>query len=585
MLAIGAEGRGYWIDYSVRDPFLCPLSDLGGVLEGEILLTTGRKLFRMMEPFLGHQESFSRQSSRFECTQGGSMADVEDIFHHIIYQLLDLKEQGRIEIVTDRSNNDCNNNVVILSLITQDLLNKHPHHRHGRDLTNMVRNDISQYFEASNLRKLSHSLDTEELNLAKLFTNQIKLHSYWSKFSAYVDNQTITLGDGLRELQRNQDDSLQQANLNAFATQVKALSDIYFSKIGSGSFYNTNTLSFVSQALVSGAVTLYGGKNCQFVEGELLCHLSLPTYQYNSEDGTLSILFYGESVKFKKSRIYKCVPKFQNGLTSIRNHRVLINSDQNFNVVQTDDSHLYRRDSEEKYIPQQLVMSQSRCYFNGGPQEFIMSCESDSTVSGAGVNKFILEKFKSFRFNKTSFPLLINGVLLPLEKVLTQIIHSATMNVASDLYTGVSVTPSQFHTVIQNLGFNEDEPELDFEMIWNNVSGKSYVTITGVLLGLFTCVGLGWMLWRCIPLCKKYHKGYKLQSQLDEARVGRESLRDAASSMSAAGTAGQEPAVSMSVFGSTPTAPPEEVGSERIVKFSTRSTGTSVFPRDRKRTQ
>ena len=258
----------------------------------------------------------------------------------------------------------------------------------------------------------------------------------------------------------------------------------------------------------------------------------------------------------------------------------MINSDRDFNVIQTDDSHVYRRDSEEKYIHQHSVMSQARCYFNGGPQLFITSCEADSTFSGRGINKFILGKFQAFMFNKTAFPLLINGVTLPMEKVLTQIIHSSTMNVASNLYTGVSVTPSQFHTVLQSLGFEEQEPQLDFQMIWNDVKGKSYVTATSVLLGIFTILGIGWLMWKCIPVCKKYHKGYRLQTRMEQETGTRESVKtDAQTDSETRPAVIEEPVV---IFRSTPSAPPAETGGERIVKFQTRSTGTTVFPRDRR---
>ena len=166
--------------------------------------------------------------------------------------------------------------------------------------------------------------------------------------------------------------------------------------------------------------------------------------------------------------------------------------DELYNVIQTDDARIYRLNETEGEIfeKQHLVSSPWRCYFNGDSDKFVMSCESESTVTAQGGQKIILPQFQALQLTKQDFPLTINGMTLPLKQVVTQIQHSDALNVASDMYTSISATLSRFHLLLQNFEFDEEGDPIDFNLFWHHPDGKSYVTVTSVVIGIFAIVGL-----------------------------------------------------------------------------------------------
>ena len=133
-----------------------------------------------------------------------------------------------------------------------------------------------------------------------------------------------------------------------------------------------------------------------------------------------------------------------------------------------------------------------------------MSCESESTVTAQGGQKIILPQFQALQLTKQDFPLTINGMTLPLKQVVTQIQHSDALNVASDMYTSISATLSHFHLLLQNFEFDEEGDPIDFNLFWHHPDGKSYVTVTSVVIGIFAIVGLVWSCAKCYPHCAKY---------------------------------------------------------------------------------
>ena len=187
----------------------------------------------------------------------------------------------------------------------------------------------------------------------------------------------------------------QENNIKEFVNQVRASGSLYFAHMSSGSFYNTNMVKYIEDSLMGGAITLYGDTICKYYKAKLLCHLSLPDYQYLKKEQILRVTLYAETIDFSQERIFKCVPKFPHGMTSIRNHRVIINKDEFFNVIQTDDSRIYRLNEtdNEVFEKQHLVSSPWRCYFNGDLSKFILSCESETTIATQGGRKIVLPQF------------------------------------------------------------------------------------------------------------------------------------------------------------------------------------------------
>ena len=565
VLAIGSNGHGQWLDYSATGTFLCPISEANSLLHGEIALSSAKKVFKMLFEFLGHDENFSGPETRYVCSQAPDITNVPDIFHKIVATVLNRNNIGRITIDLSRGDEDCGNPVVVLMMLVKNLLaDDEEESRVTRDISSLVTNQITDYFEADNLRKLSSSLDVEELNLSKLFRNQIVMRAYWTRFSRFVDNSTENMLSEIQGLNERLEDLDQQSNLGSFVEQMRAISSLYFSHLSSGSFYNTNTYVFLSQALLGGASSLHGGKQCQFYKYRLLCHLSLPIYNYLPVEKVLSVSLYAEDVIFDHGQVFKCVPKFPHGMTSLRNNRVIINHDEHYQVVQTDDSKLYRNNTVEEFQKQHLISSPWKCFFNGGSLQFVVSCESESTITLRNKNKSILPQFQAMKISKDDFPLTINGLELPIDKVVTQIVHSNALNVASELYTSVSATPSQFHQVLQNFEFESDNEPLDFKMVWRHPDGKTYITITSVVIGLLALIGLVWSCNRC---CKRFVpriKGYKLQLPIkgtrenDDVEFSDRQIR-------------------------SPSAPDlESSESGRNVTFATRDQSTSVFPRGRR---
>ena len=566
VLAINTDGKGEWLDYSTTGAFLCPVSEANSLLHGEIAFSSAKKVFRMLKEFVTHEEDFGNKETWFVCSYAPEIRDIPDVFHRIIYTVLNQESYGKIRINRSRGDEDCDNSVVILMMLVKNLLteDKDEEMRITRDISSIVANQVTDYFEASNLRRLSASLDVEELNLSKLFQNQIAMHGYWTKFSRWAGNTTDNIMSEIGEINKRQEDMEQQGNLLSFVQQMRSISGLYFSHLISGSFYNTNTYVFLSQALLGGAASLHGTKQCQYYSHQLLCHLSLPTYNYLPEEKILAVGLYAENVDFGIGQIYKCVPKYPNGMTSIRNHRVIINKDKFYQVIQTDDSKLYRNDTIEEYKKQHLISSPWKCFFNGASSQFIMSCESESTVTTKNRNKVILPQFQAMRISKEDFPLVINGLELQLDKVMTQIVHSNALNVAAETYTSISATPSQFHQVIQDFRFDEEEPEFDFQMIWKHNEAKTYITVTSIIIGILAVVGLVWCCSKCCRRCMPRLKGYRIQLPI---RGNRES--DEVEFSERKSRAPSAPAL-------------EEGEGSKNVTFSTRDQSTSVYPRGKR---
>ena len=507
MLAVGTNGRTEWINYSTSGEFLCPVSEANSLLHGELLVASAKKVYRMLSPFLQHSEDFGTVEDRFECNQAPDVSRVPEVFHRVIFKMVNRQSHGKIIIDRSRGSGDCSNKVVILMILVHTLLfDEADEARIVRDVSTMIANSVTDYFESDNLRKLSTALDVEELNLKKIYVNQINMRSFWTTFSRAIDNRTEGMGDEIEYLNTAQEDINQENNIKEFVNQVKASGILYFAHMSSGSFYNTNMVKYIEDSLMGGAITLYGDTKCKYYNAKLLCHLSLPDYQYLKKEQILRVTLYAETIDFSQEKIFKCVPKFPHGMTSIRNHRVIINADQFFNVIQTDDSRIYRLNETDSEIfeKQHLVSSPWRCYFNGDSSKFVVSCESETTVATQGGRKIVLPQFQALPLVKQDFPLTINGMTLPLSRVVTQIQHSDALNVASDMYTSISTTPSRFHQLLQNFEFEEEGDPINFDLFWKHPDGKSYVTITSVIMGVFALIGLVWSCAKCYPRCAKF---------------------------------------------------------------------------------
>ena len=173
-----------------------------------------------------------------------------------------------------------------------------------RDVSTMIANSVTDYFESDNLRKLSTALDVEELNLKKIYVNQINMRSFWTTFSRAIDNRTEGMGDEIEYLNTAQEDINQENNIKEFVNQVRASGILYFAHMSSGSFYNTNMVKYIEDSLMGGAITLYGDTKCKYYNAKLLCHLSLPDYQYLKKEQILRVTLFAETIDFSQERIF-----------------------------------------------------------------------------------------------------------------------------------------------------------------------------------------------------------------------------------------------------------------------------------------
>ena len=195
----------------------------------------------MLSPFLQHSEDFGTVEDRFECNQAPDVSRVPEVFHRVIFKMVNRQSHGKIIIDRSRGSGDCSNKVVILMILVHTLLfDEADEARIVRDVSTMIANSVTDYFESDNLRKLSTALDVEELNLKKIYVNQINMRSFWTTFSRAIDNRTEGMGDEIEYLNTAQEDINQENNIKEFVNQVKASGILYFAHMSSGSFYNTN---------------------------------------------------------------------------------------------------------------------------------------------------------------------------------------------------------------------------------------------------------------------------------------------------------------------------------------------------------
>ena len=223
------------------------------MLHGELVVASAKKVYQMLSPFLQHSEGFGTQVDHFVCNQAPDVSREPDVFHHIVFKMVKCQTYGRIVIDRSRGTEDCTKKVVILMVLVHTLLFEGAEEgRITQDVSTMIANSVTDYFESDNLRKLSTSLDVEELNLKKIFINQINMRSFWTTFICAMDNKTDSTDDEINYIKNAQEDFHQENNVKEFVNQIRAVGSLYFAHMSSGSFYNTNTVRFLEDSFFLG---------------------------------------------------------------------------------------------------------------------------------------------------------------------------------------------------------------------------------------------------------------------------------------------------------------------------------------------
>ena len=482
--------------------YYCPISQPDLILESEKLWKISEKYFRFTRNFVpGGQPP--NKTRTFQCQQGVDMTQIPWYYHRLICEILFRHEPYQIFIKLDGTNDDCGLPEVQLSLIVAMLLGVETKilNRKKRNSFSPISIDLT---DGSDLHKISKALGVEDTNLSGLFTNQVNLREYISRFINLQNNKSVSWSENYEEFETTYNKKLQELNLMNWAEQIIGASERYRNIITQGILYAGDLNDLFSKDIRLSANVLYGQKSCDLIGAEIYCRLSLPEFSYNSENDELEMGFFGEKSTVKESFVFKCVPKSSLG-TSERNQRVLLSHSQSYDVVQLDNGRIIKKDDIEKYSKQFVNVQLRSCFFNQGREGVIASCRGQVIIKrNKNPEQEVIEPYRLIELNYQDFPAEINGFSVSLEAIQLQIYHSNTKLVARELYTGESNSPTSF---IAYLELQSDNSWSFLPNSWasllENRTGYNYVTISASVLSLITLLLILGLCYKCVPKIKE----------------------------------------------------------------------------------
>ena len=503
--------KGYWaaVSYHSPDPMLCPTNQINVVVNSELLISVAKKYFRFNDQFVTWTKPVTGVMT-YRCSLAPDMSKINIYLHMLIWRVSKESRTDRIEILRNNGDGDCGNRVVRLSILIGILMGIETQSAPGRrrrDLVPVTLNmGVNSAGGGSDLENVAAALDVEDINVQTIFTNQIMMQKYLTKFVKKVTNDTDNNFENIVEFEEKFNQLAQTESLLSWVGQVKTVSENYLNTVKQGADYSANLYDQFEKEVISNVNILYYDHACGLVQGQVMCKLSLPTFKYDSESEELITSYFGDKIEMKKSFVFRCVPRGPEG-TSVRNHRVVINHNAAFSLVQLDNGHVLKKGADEVLEKQVKSVNINNCEFNGNQEQIIMACYQRVILIKQEGAKVVLNKFEAQILNIEDFPIQLNGMAVSLIQVRDQIRHSHTLMVANSQFTAGSETPTNF---IQYLEEDDEDGsswlgELEqLEMIWQTYSGQKYIIATGVIMFIVLVLGVSCLCYVCYPRYKRW---------------------------------------------------------------------------------